>query len=121
MMALSDQYAAATEAMKAHYLAAGEAVLATDIWHGTGAYIGGILVQTGAVWISVVMLRGVFGKVTAIVGIATHGLDLAHIIFTPFVPKVAIPLMMVAGLGYPVWLVLVGLRLLKVGRVTRSE
>jgi hypothetical protein len=65
LMALSDKYANATsDAMKAHFLAAGEAVLATDIWHGTGAYMGGILVQTGAVWISVVMLRGVFSKAT---------------------------------------------------------
>lgn len=69
--------------MKAHYLAAGEAVLATDIWHGTGAYLGGIFVQTGAVWISVVMLRSVFGKLTAYVGIITHGLDLVHILFAP--------------------------------------
>lgn len=48
LMALGDKYAATTsEAMRAHYLAAGEAVLATDIWHGTGAYLGGIFVQTG--------------------------------------------------------------------------
>ena len=70
LMALSDKYAAATsDAMKAHFLAAGEAVLATDIWHGTGAYMGGILVQTGAVWISVVMLRGgVFGRGDSLCG-----------------------------------------------------
>ena len=66
LIELSDKYAAATsDAMKAHFLAAGEAVLATDIWHGTGAYMGGILVQTGAVWISVVMFRGVFSKSSA--------------------------------------------------------
>ena len=62
LMALSDKFAhASDEAMKSHFLAAGEAVLATEnIWHATGAYSGGILVQTGAVWISVAMLRGVF-------------------------------------------------------------
>jgi hypothetical protein len=117
MMGLSDKYAAASsETMKAQYLAAGEAVLNTDIWHGTSAYLGGLLVQTGAVWISVVMLRGVFGKVTAWVGITTHGLDLVHILFAPFLPKVAGVFMIVAGLGYPVWLWLVGRRLLQVGR-----
>jgi len=116
LMALSDKYAIATsEAMKAHFLAAGEAVLATDIWHGTGAYMGGLLVQTGAVWISVVMLRGVFGKMTAYLGIITHGLDLVHILFAPFLPKVAAILMIVSGLGYPVWLFLVGRRLLQLG------
>lgn len=110
LLALSDQYTAATsEAMKAHFLAAGEAVLATDIWHGTGAYMGGIFVQSGAVWISVVMLRGrVFSKATAYVGIVTHGLDLAHIVLQPFVPGVGAMLMIIAGLGYPVWLALVG-------------
>lgn len=121
LMALSDKYAAATsDAMKARFLAAGEAVLATDIWHGTGAYMAGILVQTGAVWISVVMLRGVFGKATAYVGIITHGLDLVHIVFVPFLPKVSSVFMIIAGLGYPVWLFLVGRRLLQLGKVEHS-
>lgn len=122
LMALSDKFAHATdEAMKSHFLAAGEAVLATDIWHGTGAYMGGIFVQTGAVWISVAMLRGgVFSRVTAYVGIFTHGLDLVHIVFVPFLPKVATVLMIIAGLGYPVWLWLVGRRLLQVGKTEHS-
>jgi hypothetical protein len=122
LMALSDKFAHATdEAMKSHFLAAGEAVLATDIWHGTGAYMGGIFVQTGAVWISVAMLRGgVFSRVTAYVGILTHGLDLVHIVFVPFLPKMATVLMIIAGLGYPVWLWLVGRRLLQVGKTEHS-
>jgi len=120
LMALSDKYAAAaSEAMKAQYLAAGEAVLAGDIWHGTGAYLGGTFVQIGAVWISAVMLRGVFSKLTAWVGIAIHGLDLLHIVFTPFLPKLAGLLMIAAGLGYPVWLWLVGRRLRQVGNANR--
>jgi len=123
LMALSDKYASATsEAARAHFLAAGEAILAADIWHGTGAYIGGIFVQIGAVWISVVMLRGgVFSKATAYLGIITHGLDLVHIVFVPFLPKVATSFMIVAGLGYPVWLWLVGRRLLQVGRAEPSS
>jgi hypothetical protein len=121
LMALSDKYANATsDAMRAHFLAAGEAVLATDIWHGTGAYMGGILVQTGAVWISVVMLRGVFSKATAYVGIITHGLDLVHIVMVPFLPKVSSVFMIIAGLGYPVWLFLVGRRLLQLGKAEHS-
>lgn len=121
LMALSDKYANATsDAMKAHFLAAGEAVLATDIWHGTGAYMGGILVQTGAVWISVVMLRGVFSKATAYVGIITHGLDLMHIVIVPFLPKASSVFMIIAGLGYPVWLFLVGRRLLQLGKAEHS-
>jgi len=122
LMALSDKYAAATsEALRAHFLAAGEAVLATDIWHGTGAYVGGIFVQTGAVWISFVMLRGVFSKATAYIGIITHGLDLVHIVFVPFLPKLSTLFMIIAGLGYPVWLFLVGRRLLQLGNAEFSE
>ena len=77
MISLSEKYAAATtEATRAQFLAAGEAILATDIWHGTGAIIGGILVQSSAVLISVVMLHStVFGKITAYLGIVMHGLD----------------------------------------------
>ena len=117
LMALSEKYAAATSmTIKVQYLAAGEAVLATDIWHGTGAYLGGIFLQTGAVWISLVMLRGVFSKLTAYVGVITHGFDLVHILFTPFLPKLAAVFMIIAGLGYPIWLWLVGRRLLEVGK-----
>lgn len=122
LLPLSDQYATATsDAMRAHFLAAGEAVLATDIWHGTGAYVGGLLVQTGAVWISVVMLHGVFGKWTAYVGIFTHGLDGLHIVFSPFLPIVAVPLMIAAGLGYPVWFFLVGRKLLQLGKTEHFD
>jgi len=122
LMALSDKYAAATsEAMKAHYLAAGEAVLAGDIWHGTGAYLGGAFLQAGAVWISVVMLRGAFSKLTAWVGITMHALDLLHVLFSPFLPKLAAVIMIIAGLGYPVWLWLVGRRLLQIGNAVRFK
>ena len=57
MFSLSQKYAAATtDAMRTQFLAAGEAILATDIWHGTGAVVGGVLVQSGAVLISRSML-----------------------------------------------------------------
>ncbi len=114
MMWLSEKYAAATtEAARLQFLAAGEALLATDVWHGTGAIIGGILVQCGAVLISVVMLRGgVFSKTTAYLGILMHGFDLAHIIFGLFLPVVGVVFMAIAGPFYPIWLFLVGRRLL---------
>jgi len=115
MISLSQKYAAATtEATRTQLLAAGEAILATDIWHGTGAIMGGILVQSGAVLISVVMLRSsVFGKTTAYLGIVMHGLDLAHIVFGVFLPLSGVVLMAIAGPLYPIWLFLVGRRLLQ--------
>lgn len=72
--------------------------------------------QIGAVLISVVMLGGVFSRWTAWIGIVTHGLDAVHIVLMPFAPSAAAPLMIVAGLGYPVWLFLVGRRLLQLGK-----
>ena len=115
MMWLSEKYAAATtDAARMQFLAAGEALLATDVWHGTGAIIGGILAQSGAVLISIVMLRSsVFGKPTAYLGILMHGFDLAHIILGLLMPVLGVVFMAIAGPLYPIWLFLVGRRLLQ--------
>lgn len=112
---LSDKYAIATsEIQKNQILAAGEAILASDMWHGTGAKIGGMLLQTGAFLISLVMLKqNVFNKLTAYTGIFTHGLDLAHILIGFFLPSVGIILMAIAGLLYLLWFPLIGTRLFK--------
>ena len=118
MLSLSEKYAAATtEPMRLQFLAAGEAVLAANIWHGTGAIIGGLLLQSGAVLISVVMLRSsVFSKTVAYVGIVTHGLDLAHVLLGPLVPGAGFVLMALAGPLYLIWFPLVGSRLLRLGK-----
>lgn len=115
MVQLSDKFAAATsDTARNQLLAAGEALMATDIWHSTGAIIGGVLLQCGAVLISVVMLRGaVFSKVTAWLGIIMHGLDLAHILGGLFLPVSGMILLAIAGPLYPIWFLLVGLRLLR--------
>lgn len=123
MIPLSDEFAASTsDAERSQLLAAGEALLAADIWHSTGAIVGGVLVQSGAVLISVVMLRGgVFSKLTAWLGILMHGLDLAHIVGGLILPVAGVVLMALAGPLYPIWLILVGLRLLQLARSNRSE
>lgn len=115
MIPLSDKFAgASSDAARNQLLAAGEALMAADIWHSTGAILGGVLVQCGAVLISVVMLRGgVFSKTTAWLGIIMHGLDLAHIVGGLFLPVSGMILMAIAGPLYPVWFFLVGHRLLR--------
>lgn len=115
---LSDKYAVAiTDAERSQFLAAGEAILASDMWHGTGAFIGGGLLQIGAVFISVVMLQGkIFGKAIAYTGILTHGLDLAHYFFLLFAPAIGNLLVPIAGTFYLIWFPLVGLRLFQLGR-----
>jgi hypothetical protein len=112
---LSDKFAVATsDFQKNHLLAAGESILASDMWHGTGAKIGGLLLQTGALLISFLMLRSnVFNRSTAFTGIATHGLDLAHILIGFFAPAFGNILMFIAGPLYLIWFPMVGLRLFK--------
>jgi hypothetical protein len=123
MLSLSQKYAAATtEATRTQLLAAGEAILATDIWHGTGAIMGGVLVQSGAVLISLVMLRSsVFGKATAYLGIIMHGLDLVHIVSGIFLPVSGIVLMAIAGPLYPIWFFLVGRRLFQLAATNSTH
>jgi hypothetical protein len=118
MLGLSDRWAAAaTEAESHRLLAAGEAILAADMWHSTGAAFGGFIVEVGAILISLVMLRStVFSRVTAWVGLVTHGLDLTQIVLGLFIPVVKVPIMVVAGPLYLVWFFLIGRRLLQLGR-----
>lgn len=114
MLRLSEMYdSAVSEAQKTQYLAAGQAVMATNIWHNTGAVVGAILLQTGAVLICYVMLQGIFSRGTAWLGIIMHGLDLAHLLCGWFVPVTGMVLMSVAGVLYPFWFFLVGRRLLQ--------
>jgi hypothetical protein len=118
LMTLSDRYAAAaTDAERARFLAAGEALMAADMWHSTGALAGGALIECGALVVSTLMLRSaVFGRATAVVGLVTHGLDLLQVLLGAFVPGVKPVVMAVAGPLYLVWFTLVGRRLLQVGR-----
>ncbi len=123
MLPLSDRYAvAASEEARGQLLAAGEAILAADMWHSTGAFVGGLLLQAGAVLVSIVMLRTrVFSRATALVGIVTHALDLVHVVLGPFMPRAGFLFMAMAGPLYLVWFPLVGRRLLQLGSSRRPE
>jgi hypothetical protein len=119
MVHLSDRYAAATsDAERARLAAAAEAVLASDVWHTTGALVGGVLLMGGAILISVAMLRsGLFGKVAAWSGILANGVDLLHVLLNLVRPgSPGDILMAVAGPAYLVWFILLGRRLLQLGR-----
>jgi hypothetical protein len=74
------------------------------MWHGTGATIGGILIQVSTTLISIAMVSSeAFGKSTAYVGIVTHGLDLAHLLIGFFFPAGGVLLIQIAGTLYLVW------------------
>ncbi|MDX9864957.1 MAG: hypothetical protein RBT34_09150 [Anaerolineaceae bacterium] len=118
MMHLSDLYAsAATEAQRAQLLAAGEAVLASDMWNSTAGYMGGILLQGPGVVLSLLMLRNKdFSKVTAISGLLGNGLDLIQHLFHPFVPEIAGLIQPVMGIFYLVWFPALARDLLRLSR-----
>jgi len=118
MMNLSDKYAmATTEIEKNQLIAAGEAILSADMFHGTGAIIGRFLIQVGALIFSIEMLRGkTFNKFTGFVGIIAHGLDLVHLIFMLIMPAAGNILMAIAGTLYLLWFPFVGVRLIQIGK-----
>lgn len=118
MIRLSDQYAATTSsAQREQIRAAGEAVIASDIWNSTAGFLAGIYLQGAFVFISVVMLRSKeFSKTTAYSGILGNGLDLAHIFVGLFSPSLAVMLLSVGGLFYLIWFPLLGRDLIRLGR-----
>jgi hypothetical protein len=122
-LTLSDKFAVATsEEQKALLLAAGEAILASDMWHGTGALMGGILMQTSTTLVSIAMLsNSAFRKTTAYVGIVTHGLDLLHILVGFLIPAGGVILMMIAGPLYLIWFPLLARDFFMLGNSSSNE
>jgi hypothetical protein len=120
---LSDKYQMAADSVqKARFVSAGEAIIASDLWHGTGAKIGGILIQAGAVAVSAIMLKSkVFNKPVAYVGIAVHGLDLLHIVIGLFAASAGSVLMAAAGTLYLVWFPLLGFRFYSLDKYCREQ
>ena len=118
-LSLSEKYASAiNDSEKSQILAAGEALFSSDMWHGTGAFIGGLLLQTGGLLFSIAMLKGnVFSKITAYTGIFIFGLDLIHILIIFFLPLLSNILMVIAGTFYILWFLLVGFRLFILSRI----
>lgn len=118
LLHLGDQYAAASSAAaRAQFLAAGEAVIASDLWNSTAAYLSGILLQGGGVMISLVMLRSKdFSKVTALAGLLGNALDLLQHVLHPFAPSLSAPIQMAMGPFYLVWFPMLARDLFKLGR-----
>ena len=116
---LSDRYAIATTEIERNQLvAAGEAILSNDMWHGTSAIIGGIMMQTGGMLFSISMARGnVFNKITGYTGVFIFGLDLIHILIGFAFPKISNIIMIIAGTFYLLWFPLVGFRLFKLSKI----
>jgi hypothetical protein len=118
MINLGNLYASATDAARqAQLLAAGEAVVASDMWNTTAGFLAGIFLQGAFVFISFVMLGGKeFRRATAYTGIVANGLDWLHVLIALFLPSLANMLLWIAGPVYLLWFPLLGLDLLRLGR-----
>lgn len=116
MLSLSNQYAAAsTDAQRAMFLAAGQAMLA--IYQGTAFHMSYFLVSVAIIIISAVMLRSnIFSKVTAYAGI------LASIIgFGLYVPLIGDYIAIFSVVGLEIWYVLIAQRLFRLGQSVSKE
>jgi hypothetical protein len=116
MLALSQQYAAATtDAQRAMLEAAGQSMLSVGQSHTPGTFLGFFLQEVAGVVISLVMLRSkVFSKATAYAGIFGFGMLLVFEFFSSFVAglsAVAMTLAMFGGLLIMAWYVLIARRL----------
>jgi hypothetical protein len=128
LLSLSDQFAAATtDAQRSALLAAGQAILATgnpgSIFPGTGIYMSFFLLAAAGLVFSILMLRStVFSRATAYVGILASLCDLACCVTFAVVPTSCVVLVASAGLLLMIWHVLIGLRLVRIGRsISKTE
>jgi hypothetical protein len=114
MLYLSEGYAAATtDAQRAMFLGAGEAMLAT--FNGTAFHLSINLFSIYFLIVSIVMLRShIFGRVIAYVGILAALFNWAL-----YVPQIGIFLSILSIVPFwAIWLILVARKLLQLPRVT---
>jgi hypothetical protein len=112
---LGEQYATATEIQRAQLVAAGEAVIASDMWNALpGTWVA---FRKGLLMISLIMLRSNdFSKVTAYAGSLGNGFDLIQHILHPFAPFVSAFISMFMGLFYFVWFPMLARDLFRLGK-----
>jgi hypothetical protein len=127
MLALSDQYAAATtDAQRSMFLAAGEAMLAIHnpgaTYQGTGIYTSLLLVTFAGLIISMVMLRSsIFSKATAYVGVLANGFGLGYFIALAFAPAICFLPPSISAPFRVTWYILIARRLFQLGSGVLEE
>ncbi len=121
LLSLSRQYAAAaTDAERAMFLSAGQAML--TLFNENAFLVSYVIVSTAWLMISAVMLRSsVFGKLASCAGIAAGGSGIAavaleHVSAIHAFLVLAISLYFAAIVLLFIWVFLVGLRLRKLGQ-----
>ncbi|MBD3407184.1 MAG: hypothetical protein GF411_13780 [Candidatus Lokiarchaeota archaeon] len=114
---LSSQYAeATTDAVRQQLLAAGEAVIASNVWNSTAGYFMGIMMLAPLLIYSIMMLdTPYFKKRTAYVGILAIGLDLFQHIIHIFAIDIAATILVISGIFYIPLFLFIGLDMVKMG------
>ena len=118
VLSLSRQYAAASDAARTTIEASAEALLTrsgvSGSFQGSLMTLSLFLIAAAGMVFAILMLRSAaFGRVTAIFGIVASALDMLYCIIVFFLPTLAVILIASAGLGYMIWHILIGLKLLK--------
>jgi hypothetical protein len=121
MLALSQQYAAATtDAQRTILESAGQTMLSVGQSHTPGSFLGFFFVEVAGVMISAVMLRSrIFSKFTAYAGILGFGMLLVFEFFSSFISGLstaAMMLAMVGGLFSMAWYSMVARTFFQLGR-----
>jgi hypothetical protein len=100
MSALSDQYAVAADAQKPLLEAAGRALLARGADLTPGTFMGFLFTQSAGMMMAFILLRGgMFGKVTAWLGVAGFGIMLVFFTVAAFVPAQFTAAIMISAPG----------------------
>ncbi len=120
MLALSGQYAAASQAQKPLLEAAGQAALAQGADLTPGTFMGLLFTQCAGALMAALMLSGkVFSKWTGWAGLAGFGLMVIFFTLTAFAPQTFATGMLIAMLGgllLMAYQVMLGLKLFKLAR-----
>ena len=119
MLELSKKYALADESQKSLLAAAGEAMLIHGEHGSLGVFFSFLLPTLSTLVFSFVMLQGnVFSKANAYVGILGNALMLVYVLLVTFAPTVknmAMTIAMPGGLLLLVWMVMITIRLFRLG------
>lgn len=121
MLALSNQYAAATgDDQRAALVAAGEAMLAVGESHTPGTFLAFSLSLVASLLMAWVMLRGgIFNRPTAHVGMLAFTFLLVFEIMSDFIPaffEAAMLFAMIGGIASIVWYIMVAQRLFQLAK-----
>ncbi len=126
MFYLSSQYAAATtDAQRSLFMAAGQALFSISIEHGTGPYMGLLLIAVAGLIVSVVMLRNkTFNKVTAYAGILANVFQLVEppVILVPanFYQNIGLYLILISFVFFVIWYILIARALFRLEYLERK-